>query len=64
MLIRSGGGFGVKVVTLGGGFAQALALEGEPVRVVHEAVEDGVCDGRVADAVVPVLDGKLAGDDG
>ncbi len=47
MLIRSGGGLGVKVVTLGGGFAQALALEDEPVGVVHEAVENGIGDGWV-----------------
>src|SRR6266508_3843939 len=64
MLIRSGGGLGVKVVTLGGGFAQALALEDEPVGVVHEAVENGIGDGWVADDLVPVVDGKLAGDDG
>src|SRR2546430_5407282 len=64
MLISSGGGLGVKGVTPGGGFAQALALEDETVGVVDEAVEDGVGDGWVADDVVPVFDGKLAGDDG
>ena len=31
--------------------------------VVHEAVEDGVGDGRVGDQLVPVLDGELAGHD-
>ena len=31
--------------------------------IVHEAVEDGVGECRVADDVVPLLDGKLAGDD-
>jgi hypothetical protein len=36
-------------VTRGGGFAQALALEGEAVRVVHEAVEDGICDGGITE---------------
>jgi hypothetical protein len=57
-VIRSGGGLAVKVVTLGGSFAQTPALKGEPVRIVHEAVDDGVCDGRIANAVVPVLDGQ------
>ena len=32
--------------------------------VVDEPIEDGVGDGRVADQFVPVIDGKLAGDDG
>ena len=31
--------------------------------IVHEAVEDGVGECRVADDAVPLLDGKLAGDD-
>ena len=31
---------------------------------MHEAVEDGVGERRVADDVVPFLDGELAGDDG
>ena len=32
--------------------------------VVDEAVEDGVGVGRVADHLVPFVDGELAGDDG
>ena len=32
--------------------------------IVDEAVEDGVGIGRIADHRVPVLDGKLTGDDG
>src|SRR6185437_2170901 len=32
--------------------------------VVDEPIEDGVCDSRVADQLVPVIDGKLAGDEG
>ena len=32
--------------------------------VVNEAVEDGVAEGGVADHVVPVLQGELAGDEG
>ena len=31
---------------------------------MHEAVEDGVTEGGIADDVVPVLDGELAGDEG
>ena len=38
------------------------ALEGDPVCVVEEAVEDGVAEGGIADDVVPVLDGDLAGE--
>ena len=33
MVIRSAGGVGVKLLTLGGGFAEDLALEGEPVPI-------------------------------
>ena len=40
------------------------ALHLDPVRVVDEAVEDGVGDGGMGDVVVPVFDGQLAGDDG
>ena len=54
----------VKSGALGGGFAHALAVEGEPVRVVHEPVEDGVGDGRIGDRLVPVIDRQLAGHDG
>ena len=32
--------------------------------VVNETVEDGVCQGWVADGFMPVIDGQLAGDDG
>ncbi|KKN82455.1 hypothetical protein LCGC14_0308770 [marine sediment metagenome] len=32
--------------------------------VVDEAIEDGVGIGRIADDLVPSLDGDLAGDDG
>ena len=54
----------VKLLTLGGGLAEALALEGEPVGVVDQAIEDGVGDGGIADDLVPVLDRQLAGHDG
>jgi hypothetical protein len=45
--------FDVKSGTVGSGFAHALALEGDAVRVVHEAIEDGVGDGRIGNCVVP-----------
>lgn len=32
--------------------------------VVHEPIQDGVCDGLIVDQFVPVLDGELAGHDG
>lgn len=32
--------------------------------VVDEAVQDGVSQGGIADGLMPVLDWKLAGDDG
>jgi hypothetical protein len=38
----------VKSGTLGGHLAHALALECQPVRVVHEPIEDRVGDGRIA----------------
>ena len=53
----------VKSGTLGGGLAQAFALECQPVRVVHEPVEDGVGDGWVGDGLMPLLDRELAGHD-
>jgi Diguanylate cyclase, GGDEF domain len=52
--------FDVKFGTVGSGFAHALALEGDAVRVVHEAIEDGVGDGRIGNCVVPVIDWQLA----
>ena len=32
--------------------------------IVDEPVGNGVCQGRVADGLVPMIDGQLAGDDG
>ena len=40
------------------------ALEGDPVGVVEDPVEDGVPEGGVANDIVPVLDGELGGEDG
>jgi len=34
------------------------------VGVMHQAVEDGVSDRGIADALVPMIDGKLSGHDG
>ena len=48
--------FDVKSGALGGGFAQAFSLEGEPVGVVYEPIEDRVGDGRIGDRLVPVTD--------
>src|SRR5690348_2103781 len=44
--------------------AQRVALELDAVGVVDDAVEDGVCDDRLADQVMPAVDGYLAGDEG
>src|SRR5438270_13988481 len=52
--------FDVKSGALSGGFAQARSLEDESVRVVHEAIEDGVGDGRIGNRVMPVIDRQLA----
>ena len=41
-----------------------VSFECDPVRVMDEAVEDGVREGVVPDALVPRLDGELARDDG
>ena len=40
------------------------ALEGDPVCVIEETVEDGVAEGGIADDIVPGLDGDLAGEQG
>jgi hypothetical protein len=48
----------VKFLTFGGGFAETFALEDEPVRIVHEAIENGIGNGGIADDFVPVLDGS------
>lgn len=45
-------------------FAQRVALELEAMGVVHDAIEDGVGDGRLGDDVVPAVDRNLAGDQG
>lgn len=44
--------------------AQGFAIEVEVVRLMDQAVEDGIGQGRVADGGMPVRHGQLAGDDG
>ena len=53
-------------VSVNGDFvlSHGFSLEFERVGAVHEAVEDRVGEGRVAEVVVPFLDRQLAGDDG
>ena len=43
-------------------FAHGVALQFEGVRVVNEAVQDGVAHGGITDEFVPGVDGVLAGD--
>ena len=49
---------------LGGCFTEALAREREPVSVMHQPIEDGIGEGRIADDLVPMFDRKLAGHHG
>ncbi len=56
----TGVGFLLRPVTIGqvgGQFAHRLTPQVEAVRTVQQAVEDGICQGRLADVVVPVLGG-------
>src|SRR6476660_5514626 len=41
--------------------SQAMAGEIDPVCVMDDAIEDGVGIGRIADQLVPFVDGHLAG---
>lgn len=43
--------------------AHRAALERDAMTVVHESVEDGVGERRLVDVCVPLIDGKLAGDE-
>ena len=60
----SGGGLFVKSRVLDRRLAEAIALERQPVRVVHQPIQNGVGNGRVGDGFVPVLDRQLAGHKG
>src|SRR4051794_35301738 len=44
--------------------ADGAALGFELVCVVHEAVERGICEGRIIEGGMPGADLELAGDDG
>src|SRR5258708_38574263 len=64
MVIGSGVLVGVKSLIAGVLFSHAFSGELKAVSVVNEAVQDGVAQGGVADDIVPMFDGDLAGDDG
>jgi hypothetical protein len=45
-----------------GGFTLAhrfFGLEMDPMRPVDQAIQDGVCERRITDVVMPVIDGQL-----
>lgn len=44
-------------------FSHAFSGELKAVSIVNEAVQDGVAEGGIADDLMPVFDGDLAGDD-
>lgn len=52
-----------RLLLRGFGIAHRRALQGDAVRVVDDAIEDGVGQRGVVQVFVPVLDGQLAGDD-
>lgn len=45
-------------------FSHRFAAEGDAVMTLHQAVQDGVGNGLVADSTMPMLKGQLAGDAG
>ena len=47
---------------VGGTFSHRFSFEVDLVRAVHKSIHNGVGERRIADIVVPVLDGKLTGD--
>jgi hypothetical protein len=52
------------ILRFGTGASQAVAGEIDAMGVMDEAIEDGVGIGRIADDLVPFVDGDLAGEDG
>ncbi len=64
MVIGSGVWGGVKSLIAGVLLSHAFSGELKAVSVVNDAVQDRVAEGGVADDVVPMFDGDLAGDDG
>ena len=50
-------------MSLGSGtLSHGFTFEVDLVRAVHQAIQNGIGERRVADIVVPVVDGKLTGD--
>ena len=45
-------------------FAHRLAFEFDSIRVVNQPIQDSVGDRGVGNDLVPLVDGKLAGDEG
>ncbi len=58
IVARSSGGWCLTLLS------QALTVQFDAVGVVDKAVEDCIGDRRIADHVIPVIDGHLASDDG
>ncbi len=61
--MESGSARRVKRFQCSRALTHALAGKGQPVRVVDEAVQDGIGQGRIADRFVPVLHRELTGND-
>ena len=43
--------------------AHGWPVQFQPIGVVDDAIEDGVGEGRLADDIVPLVEGELAGDE-
>ena len=43
--------------------AHGWPVQFQPIGIVDDAIEDGVGEGRLADDIVPLVEGKLAGDE-
>jgi hypothetical protein len=63
MVIGSGVWDDVKSLIAGVLLSHAFSGELKAVSIVNEAVQDCVAEGGVADDVMPMFDGDLAGDD-
>ena len=64
MVIGSGVCCGVKSLIAGVLFSHAFSGELKAVSIVNESVKYRIAEGGVADDVVPMFDGDLAGYDG
>ena len=64
MVIGSGVLGGVKSLIAGVLFSHAFSDELKAVSIVNESVKYRIAEGGVADDVVPMFDGDLAGYDG